>query len=221
MVREFHPDRVLAAQGHAGLEHEIAHLVALVHEAVTAGMRGDDAGEGVTGFAAATGFQRCLASIEGAEPGRHQHAVIGGFGLVVDHPTDGGWPVAQGCGALQHFNALDALDARIEVALIADEQAGGHGYTILQDQGLGFTGREPAQADIGDNSGFFLTGRVDTRHPAQGVICRQWLQQFQPLTVDQHHRARLARYRVIVPADHLDHWQRNRTLALAVSGGGQ
>ena len=118
-------------------------------------------------------------------------AVDGILGLVVDDAADGVGTVAQRSSTLQHFDFVHALDARVVVAAVADEQAGGDGHAVFEDQRLVVCRAQATNTDIGDNTRFFFALDVYPGKLAQGVLGGERLDTFELLFVDDRDGTRL------------------------------
>ena len=126
-----------------------------------------------------------------ASAARDGEAVDGILGLVVDDAADGVGAVAQRSGALQHFDFVHALDARVVVAAVANEQAGSDRHAVFEDQRLVICRVQAANADVGDNTRFLFAFDVYPRNLAQGVFGGKRLDAFELFFVDDRDRTRL------------------------------
>ena len=204
MVGELEAQRLAIAQRKTRLGHDVDHLIALVHEAVTAGMRGHHAAEGIAGAGASACLEHHFARVERPGARREQHAIIGRLGLEIDHTTDGRGPVAQGGRALEHLDAIDALDARVEVAVVADEQPRRHGHAVFEDQRLGLRRAQATHADVRHHGRLLLTHGVHAGHAPQRILGGQRQQDLDVFAFQDDHGAGLAGDCLLAPADDLN-----------------
>ena len=204
VIGELCAQPLVVAQRHAGLGHEVLHVEVFVLEAVAVRTGIQDAGRGVARLRLAAGLDGGFAVVVRADTTGDRKAVDGVLGLVVDDATDGVGAVAQRSRAFQDLDLVHALDTRVVVAAVADEQAGRDGHAVFKDQRLVVSGVEAANTDVGDDPGFFLTLDVHTGNAAQRVFGGQRLAAFELLAGDDGHRAGLLGNGFFAADDHVD-----------------
>jgi hypothetical protein len=177
----------------------------LWRKAVAFGLDQADAADGFARQRGAAGVEADRAIAVRARLGGHFRALFRVLGLVVDDAADGGGAVAQTGRALQHLDALHALDARAVVGLVGEEQARCDGNAVLEHQQLlAAVGVEAAHPDVGDEAVAFFLANDDARDRLERILGRQRLHQLQFLLGDDRDRTGLFCDGVLAFADHID-----------------